>query len=129
MATKTLLRVGVGRTDVTPPLGTRLYGYAVEDRPAESIHDPLHSTALVFERNGVKAAIISLDWIIVEEEEIEKIRTAIHAETGIPPTHITVCAIQTHCAPGTLHARGWGEKDVKYVATALPKIVESVVKA
>src|SRR5208282_6058511 len=36
---KSQLHVGVGRTDLTPPLGTRLQGYAVEGRVAEKIAD------------------------------------------------------------------------------------------
>ena len=55
------LQVGVGRTDITPPLGTLLMGYPTPDRAAESVRDPLHATALAFEYAGVTAVILSLD--------------------------------------------------------------------
>lgn len=126
---ETQLRVGLGRTDLTPALGTRLYGYAVRDRVADRIVDPLHSTALVVERGGTKIAWISVDWIIVEDGDLEKIRQGVQEQTGIDPANVTVCAIQTHCAPATMRAFGWGDKDEDYVKATLPKIVKSVVKA
>ena len=127
MTSKSQLRVGVGRSDITPPIGTYLSGYGREGRFAESINDPLHSTVLVFDQNGEKAALISLDWIMVDEVDCDRIRAEIATKTGI--AHVTVCATHTHCGPNTMQMWGWGEKDVDYIAQALPKIVESVVLA
>lgn len=123
------LRVGIGRADVSPPLGTRLFGYPIQDRPAESLNDPLNATALVFERDGFKAAILSLDWCLVGEKEVDQIRSGVEAGTGIPSSHITVCATHTHSAPTTIEAWGWGDKDSEYIASSLPKIIGSVVQA
>lgn len=114
---------------MTPPLGTRLHGYAVKDRVAKSIADSLHSTAIVLQKGPVKAALISLDWIIVEDQEVEKIRQGVHAKTGIIPDYVIVCATQTHCAPATQTAFGWGNKDQAYIAETLPKVIQSVVEA
>jgi neutral ceramidase len=124
-----MLYAGFGRTDVTPPLGTPLGGYPVEDRRAEAVRDPLHASALVLERNGLKVALISLDWIIIEQAEVEEIRRTVHEQTGIAPENITVCAIQTHSAPRTLSAFGWGDKVVEYIESTLPRIVAEVVEA
>ncbi len=123
------LRVGVGRTDVTPPLGTQLGGYPVQDRPAESIHDPLHSTALVLSQDAQKAAIISLDWLSIDEEDTAIVRQGVYEQTGIKPANVTVCAIQTHTAANTVTYVGWGDKEAHYISQAVPKIVESVVQA
>jgi len=123
------LKAGVGRSDVTPALGTRLGGYGTKDRPAESVHDPLHSTALVLERPPAKAAVISLDWLMIDEEDTETIRRGVHERTGIDPHAVTVCAIQTHTAPCTHTSWGWGGKEARYVAEALGKIIDSVAAA
>lgn len=123
------LKAGVGRREVTPPLGVQLYGYPIRDRKAESIADPLNSTALVLARNGVTAAIISLDWIMIDNDDLEMIRNLVHERTGIPPENVTVCAIQTHTAPSTMSAHGWGDKDTEYVNSMIPRIVDSVVEA
>lgn len=124
-----MLRAGFARTDITPPLGTPLGGYPVEDRVAESIRDRLHANALVLEHNGLKVALLSLDWIIVEQDDVAAIRRLVADQTGIAPAHITVCAIQTHSAPRTLSAWGWGDKVVDYVQSALPQIAAAAAAA
>ncbi|MCE7985960.1 MAG: hypothetical protein DYG89_32690 [Caldilinea sp. CFX5] len=125
----TLLLAGIGRTDITPPLGTALAGYPVQDRYAETIRDPLQATALVLARGDVKAAIISLDWILIEQEEVAAIRRLVQAATGIPPANVTVAAIQSHSAPRTFSVFGWGDKDRAYVSAVLPRIGEAVAQA
>lgn len=124
-----LLLAGVGRTNITPPLGTALAGYPVQDRVAETIRDPLYATALVLARGDCRVAIISLDWILIEAEEVVAIRELVHAHTGIAPSHVTVAAIQSHSAPRTFSAWGWGDKDRAYISAVLPHIGEAVAQA
>ena len=123
------LLAGVGRTEITPSLGTALAGYPVQERVAETVRDPLHATALVLARGDCRAAIISLDWILIEAEEVAAIRHLVYEQTGIPPANVTVAAIQSHSAPRTFTAWGWGEKDRAYVAAVLPRIGEAVIQA
>lgn len=124
-----LLCAGVGRTEITPPLGTALAGYPVQERVAETVRDPLHATALVLARGECRVVIISLDWILIEAEEVTAIRQLVHEQTGIAPANVTVAAIQSHSAPRTFSAWGWGDKDQAYVSAVLPRIGEAVVQA
>lgn len=124
-----MLRAGFARRDITPPLGTPLGGYPVEDRRAEAIRDPLHASVIVLERTGLKVALVSLDWIIIEVAEVEAIRQSAQAQTGIPAENITIFAIQSHSAPRTLSAAGWGDKVMEYVEPTLPLIVAAIVEA
>ncbi len=121
-----MLKAGFGRTDVTPELGARLGGYGVEKRPAEEIFDNLHSTAMVLEQDDIKAVIINLDWIGIEEDVVEQIRSDINERTGISKEHISVCTIHSHSAPFTLTFFGWGERDQVYIDSVLPEISRSV---
>ncbi|MDP6113277.1 MAG: neutral/alkaline non-lysosomal ceramidase N-terminal domain-containing protein [Planctomycetota bacterium] len=124
------LQVGVGRTDITPPLGTLLMGYPTPDRAAESVRDPLHATALAFEYAGVTAVILSLDVAIVEDEHVAAIRNGIQDKTGVQPGHITVCAIQTHSAPRTQEVWGWCELDGEYIDnTMVPGAISAATDA
>jgi hypothetical protein len=123
------LFAGVGRSDITPLLGTALAGYPVQDRYAETIRDPLHATALVLRRGNCQVAILSLDWILIEAEEVAEIRRLVHEATGIAPANVTVAVIQSHSAPRTFSAWGWGDKDRAYVNSVLPRIVDAVVQA
>ncbi|MCK5843788.1 MAG: neutral/alkaline non-lysosomal ceramidase N-terminal domain-containing protein, partial [Victivallales bacterium] len=119
------LIVGVGRADVTPEMGVRLGGYGVEERPAESVNDPLHSTALYLRQEDLEALVINLDWIAIEKNELNLVRNAVNKLTGIPHDNITVCTIHTHTAPNTLNFNGWGEIESEYVESVIPAIAES----
>lgn len=50
--------MGAPQVVITPPLGAALAGY-YQNRAATGVHDDLHAKALVFEKDGVKAAVIS----------------------------------------------------------------------
>ena len=126
------VRIGFGRADITPKLGTQLAGYGDRDRPAEEILDPLHATAMVLEQAGVKAAVINLDWCFVCETITERIRAAVSARTGIPPLHVNVCTTHTHSAPCTRTTAPWGRGDsdgLAYIDAVLPAIVEAITQA
>ena len=126
---KETLRAGFARTDVTPALGVRLGGYGVKERPAEEILDHLHSTAMVFEQDGLLAAVINLDWICIEESIVERVREGVNKSTGIPKNNVTVCATHSHSVPNTLNFWGWGESENAYIDTVMPEIIRSVVLA
>jgi len=121
-----MLKAGFGRTDVTPELGVRLGGYGVEERPAEEIFDNLHSTAMVLEQGNLKAVVINLDWICIEEETVEQIRSDINKRTGITKEHISVCTIHSHSVPHTMNGWGWGTCEQEYIDSVLPEISRSV---
>lgn len=126
---KNKLNAGFARTDVTPQLGVRLGGYGVEERPAEEILDRLHSTAMVFEQDGLLAAVINLDWICIEEYVVANIRKEICVRTGIPENNITVCATHSHSVPNTLNFSGWGAPEQAYIDSVISEIVRSVEQA
>lgn len=122
------LRVGVGRADVTPPLGTPLTGYPDphHQRRAESVRDPLHATALVFEQNGQRAALISIDTCVIDDVYVERIRNGISEATDIPPAHIITCATHSHSTPRTHTTWGWGEPNDDYATRIMiPGIIEA----
>lgn len=121
-----MLKAGFGRTDVTPKMGVRLGGYGIEERPAEEIFDNLHSTAMVLEQDDLRAVIINLDWICIEEHHVERIRSDINKHTGIKKENVSVCTIHTHSAPNTLNFWGWGACEDDYVESVLPEISRSV---
>jgi hypothetical protein len=54
------LTAGAAAVDITPPKGCPMAGY-YHIRGAEGTHDPLFAKALVFETDGTKVALVSLD--------------------------------------------------------------------
>ncbi len=120
---------GFGRTEITPQLGTRLGGYPEKERPAEIINDPLYATSLVLQQGDCKIAIVSLDWLLVEAEEVEHIRQEVRKHTDISKMNVTVCATHSHTTANTISVSGWGNKEQDYIAGVMPQIIESVIKA
>ena len=45
------MRCGFYESDITPPLGTTIFGY-MDRRKSEGIKDRLHAKAVVFEKDG-----------------------------------------------------------------------------
>ena len=59
------MRAGVATVSITPleeNIPTQLGGYGDRaGKPAEGIHDTIHAKALLFDDNGVKSALITVD--------------------------------------------------------------------
>lgn len=92
------LRAGLGVVDITPPVSYRLSGYFIE-RVSTAVHDPLHAKAMVFAQDERKAALILCDVISIPLRVSTNARRRIAEQTGIPASHVAICATHTHTAP------------------------------
>ena len=129
------LRVGAARVDITPPVGIPMAGY-YHERGASSIHDHLYARAIVLEKDGVKAAIVSLDLITTRRSFVQDARRLIQASTDIPGDHVMISATHAHTGPvlasdSTLDAARGGKDElvIQYSRTLPAFIADSVVKA
>ena len=109
------LFLGVGRENITPPLGTYLGGYPFPDRYATSINDDLTVTAFSFRCAEVKSMLVSITITVLDESISSEIREKIEAETGVPAENIIIHTTHTHSAPLTFTSDGWGEPNLEYV--------------
>ena len=91
------MRIGFSKSDITPPLGTELGGYAGY-RPSSGVHDPLFCKAVVLEQGSVRHALVVLDLLCVDEALYLRIADAV-AELGIKKERLIVSAIHTHASP------------------------------
>lgn len=109
-----ILLAGAAREDITPAVGTCLYGY----RPgwhSESVHDPLQVTAAAFSQNGDTAVLFSVTVGDFQTELSDEIRGKLGLKYGISPARIIIAATHTHSAPNVSGVEGWGEIDREYV--------------
>jgi hypothetical protein len=96
-------KAAIVRCDITPPIGIyhRMWGAALHDR-ATGIHRPLEATLLWLEPTlptlGQPKIVLSLDHCILDPQEIQNIRQAIHSKTGIDTQSIMVTLTHTHGA-------------------------------
>jgi hypothetical protein len=98
--------------------------------------DPLYATALVLEKDGTRAALVSLDLIGTTFGMVAEARKLIEAGTGIPAGHVMISATHSHTGPVLSddkprdEAFGGGSDLAKSFIKALPaKIAEAVRNA
>lgn len=92
------LQVGAAGVKITPPLGVPMAGYYSE-RLAEGVHDDLYAKAIVLEKDGVKAALVSLDLISTKRDFVEAAREEIEQRVHIPADHVMISATHAHTGP------------------------------
>lgn len=104
------MEVGFARVDITPPVGISLCGYGYYlDRNAESVHDPLYVSAVVFKRGKRGAILINYDLIGMKVETADGIRERLGKEFSIDKASIMIAATHTHSGPNTGLSRCIGE--------------------
>jgi hypothetical protein len=92
------LLVGVGKTDITPELGTPLEGYYIE-RLSTNVHDQLYAKAMVLNDGEESLVIIIVDLIDVAPLGFREARMRIHNEFNVPASNIVISATHTHTGP------------------------------
>lgn len=124
-----LLRVGAARRDITPAVGTLLYGYNPH-QVSTSVHDPLHVTALALSDGVERALMITVEVGDMQTEYTASLRESASAASGVPVGNILISAIHTHSAPNVAGMEGWGGIDVPYAENILrPRLVEAAREA
>lgn len=94
------LRVGIATIDITPPVGIPLLGYN-RTSPSTGVLDSLSATALVFENDDTKAALLSLDLYGMSVVHTDAIRGHIADMLQIRPQQVMLTFTHTHSGPDT----------------------------
>ncbi|MBQ1954363.1 MAG: neutral/alkaline non-lysosomal ceramidase N-terminal domain-containing protein, partial [Clostridia bacterium] len=113
MCDNTRFLAGAAREDVTPKVGTCLYGY-VPNHHSQSVHDGLSVTALALQSEKTKALVITAEIGNICNELSDELRSAISEKTDVPFEHIVISCTHTHSAPNLTGSEGWGEVDREY---------------
>ncbi len=106
-----LLKAGAVKKEITPPLGTDLFGYIRRFGGSRGVHDPLWANFLSLEDGANRVLLISLDLLAVDESFASKVREAISRELNLKKKNILIAAIHTHSAPGIQLFRNAGERN------------------
>ncbi|MEW5946653.1 MAG: neutral/alkaline non-lysosomal ceramidase N-terminal domain-containing protein [bacterium] len=112
------LLAGFAKEDITPAPGCYLGGYYFRSETATGVHDPLFARAIVFDSGGKRAALVTLDLVIINGVLAGEVKTDINEKLGIPPEYISISATHTHAGP-----QGYYEEYGKY-----PKIFDPEMK-
>ncbi len=123
------LKAGVCETDITPPVGVWLSGYAGRPTGCVGVHDPLYARALVLDDGLSLACVVSLDLIALDFDLVQMIRESIQHRVGIPAERVLLNCSHTHSGPGTRTFRTMGERDEQYCHVMARKVVGAVQQA
>ncbi len=93
-----IFSAGAAQVPITPPVGTSLAGY-FHDRVAKRVRDDLFARALVMEHNGECIALVSCDLVWVPREQVQKVKTEVEGQIGIPASRVLIAATHTHTGP------------------------------
>ena len=101
------LLAGASAAELPVPLGQALYGYPTVERPATGVHDPLLASAIVFENDCNRGAIISLDILFLDPPTSRKLRTRVAEAIGVDESLVFIGCTHTHSGPVTTTLLAW----------------------
>ncbi len=96
------LFAGVGRADITPPVGIAHanWGAQLHERAA-GVDLPLWATALALRSGDETVVIIDIDTGFLRDAAATAVRDAVSELTGVPASHIRLSYTHTHSGPTT----------------------------
>lgn len=124
------MKAGLGKAEMTPPLGVELagYGYYLQRR-ATRVDDPLWARALALEDEGERYVVISCDVLGLNTQVVAQVREHLIMHLRVPADHFTLVSIHTHTGPALKYHEGCGEVDADYLATAAAPIIAACGQA
>ena len=129
-------RAGCAKIEITPKAPAYLAGYAMRNKPSESVHDPLFLRTMVLDDGKIRLAILSNDLCLIGNDLTNELREMIAnagfdtllrstQPRGFAPEYIFVATTHTHSGPVT----GGDNVDVEWLEGLKHKMVESVLLA
>lgn len=123
------LSVGFGRSDITPRIGSNLYGYYPHPT-ADTVSDPLTVSAVACKSGDLTVILISATVCLFDNGLSDEIRKETAAAAGIRSDYVILAATHTHSGPCTAALAEHGEIDKIYCREILiPKTISAVQQA
>ena len=89
------MKCGFYETEITPPLGTTIFGYFAA-RANEGVLTKLYAKAAVFESNGKTVAFLVLDALLMPKGLADFVRDRVNEKTGIEKDAILIATTHSH---------------------------------
>ena len=93
---------GAANTVITPPVGYPMGNWGLRQGVARGIHRDIHARAVVFERDGLSLAIVSLEIAGLTSETVQAIKGRILQVAGIPVDNVLLNFTHNHTSPDTI---------------------------
>jgi hypothetical protein len=129
------IKVGVGQTDITPPIGTPSAGCFEREGGMKGIHDPLLAIAMVVDNGEKLIAFCSVDHMGFLQEMTEEVKRQVHSHSAFAKCEIFIGASHTHSGGGGYLNLGdlgelvSGPYDAKLVKTYVDGAANAIIQA
>jgi hypothetical protein len=126
------MRAGVGRADITPPVGIPAGGWGNQYHEVSEGNDlELWATVLVVEGNdGVRSALADIDLCILDDAQSVRARRLIADAAGLPEEHVAVGTTHNHSVPVTLELGGaWIRRNRELVEPYIESVFDGIGRA
>ncbi len=127
------VRAGVGRADITPPVGIPAGGWGNQLHEISEGNDlALWATVLVVEGDGPeasggRAAIVDVDLCILDDAQAARARSIVAQAAGIPVEGVAVGTTHNHSVPVTLELGGaWIRRNRELVEPYVESVFEAI---
>ncbi|MDD4872749.1 MAG: neutral/alkaline non-lysosomal ceramidase N-terminal domain-containing protein [Kiritimatiellae bacterium] len=121
-------RAGAAAVDITPKDFPVNMPGGFTANMAETVHDPLHSRALVLSNGVTTLAMVVVDSLGIGRETTAEAKSIASTRCGIAPEKILISATHTHSAPTSGSTNG-PPQAVAYRKILVEGIAESIVRA
>ena len=89
------------QADITPDFPVELIGY-FRPEPVHAVLHPLYAQLLLWERQGERFCLLSLDTLGFTTPLAQQLREQVAGVLGTAAAHVMLCATHTHSAPAPL---------------------------
>ncbi len=113
----------VCETNITPPPGVWMSGYAGRPTGAVGIHDELYARALALDNGQRRVVLLAMDLIALDEDLVKRIREGIASQAGVAPEAVMLHCTHTHGGPSVRSYRAMGTRDGAYVDILARKLI------
>ena len=124
------MRVGFGKRDITPPVGSELAGFGhFLSRRSRAVFDQLYASAMAVEDGGSAAMVISCDLLLLTAGQVAETRRTIAEATGLEAGRVMVCCTHTHSGPATGGFHSLGAPHQPYLENLPWRIARAGIEA
>ena len=125
------MRIGMGRSDLTPRVGVELAGFGpFINRHSVGVRDRLWARAMAFETDdGAPVVVVSNDICVIYRATTERVCELVQEATGVPPERVMVCCTHTHSGPESGGLIGWAQADPPWVELLPDRIARAAIAA
>jgi hypothetical protein len=93
------LKLGIATSDITPPIGARLMGYAERVGGSTAVADELILQTVAFQQGATRSLLIAADLIGLAEYFYDRLIQQFQQRFNLPPQNVLMIASHNHSGP------------------------------